>query len=194
MDQADNGKDDEPLDFGVEHNPNGPWARLEDPGVKCAIARLSGLFHGAIRAQDPELSRWNDFLDVFTDAWLNLKAKVEEEAQKYGFTACHTTADLPEIDCEKVAILALTLNGSYLLLGNGCLSHGSFGDYQRIPFRKDMAASIHADEGVRCTSEPTLQESLHCPSQDGLFIQNTSPLFQLYYTTRDLPRGDSIHL
>lgn len=181
----------------VQHNPDGPWAHLEDETVQNNIAKLSGEHHGACRAEDLTFTDFPTFLDAFTAAWLEQKAKVEAEAQKYGFVPCESTATLSAEDRAKAAVLVLTLNGSFVLLGNGCLAyHGGSGRYEKIPYRKSGASlKSVAPQGIVVNGEAELQKSIVFSNRDGFdFIKNTSPLQALYFTTRNLPAEDALEL
>lgn len=191
---TDSGSDKEQPqgDLDVEHNPRGPWANLNDENLQSAIVRLAGMHHAACSADNPKLKKFADFLDAFASAWLEQKAQVEKEAQKYGFAPCKSTKEIPAGDRHKVALLSLTLNGSFVLLGNGCLSgKGSFGSYEKIPFRKgDGATKINAPNGVVVRGEAEMNSRLLLNS----LIGSTSPLQALYYTKENLPARDALEL
>lgn len=193
--ESDSDKDQLQGEFGVEHNPNGPWANLEDGNLKNAIVRLAASNHVSCAADNPKLSKFADFLDVFASAWLEQKAQVEKEAQKYGFAPCKTTEEIPEEDRRNAALLSLTLNGSFVLLGNGCLSYsGSFGHYEKIPFRKDGSHTTkYAESGVVVSGEAVLNSPLNL-STKGNFVGNTSPLQALYFTKENLFTADALQL
>ncbi|HCI04073.1 TPA: hypothetical protein DE059_04055, partial [Candidatus Peribacteria bacterium] len=147
--------------FRTVHNPHGPWAHLDDRRVQDNIAKLAGEHHAVNLAEDRTFTEFPMFLDAFTAAWLDQKAKVEAEAQKYGFAPCETTATISAEDRAKAAVLVLTLNGSFVLLGNGCLVYyGGSGRYEKIPFRKGGASPKHvAPKGIVVNGEAELQKS-----------------------------------
>ncbi|MDP7247833.1 MAG: hypothetical protein QF741_04385 [Candidatus Peribacteraceae bacterium] len=182
--------------IGVQHNPNGPWANLEDTALQDAILREAGECHKQCALDNPKLSKFADFLDAFASAWLEQKAKVEEEGKKYGFAPCEDTALLSEEDRRKAALLCLTLYGSYVLLGNGCLTNGGgSGRYEKIPFRKGGMATIKtAPHSVTVDGEARLQELLKIVDRPIQFIGNTSSLQMLLTTTENLPEEDKLRL
>ena len=184
-------------EIDVEHNPNGPWANLEDRKVKDNIAKLAGRHHAACRAENPALSEFPVFLDAFAKAWLEQKALVESEAERYGFVPCESTALLTGENRSRAGILVLTLNGSFVLLGNGCLTYlGGSGRYEKIPYRKGGTSFKHvAPQGILVNGEAELQKSIVFTNRDGFhFIVKTSPLQALYFTTRNLPPEDALKL
>ncbi|MSR68064.1 hypothetical protein EXS65_04585 [Candidatus Peribacteria bacterium] len=183
-------------EFGVEHNPNKSWANLDDEKLQDAILQLAGENHISCAADNPRLSKFADFLDIFASAWLEQKARVEEQAGKYGFSPCTSTAEIPAEDRHKVALLSLTLNGSFVLLGNGCLSSsGGSGQYEKIPLRKDgKATSMRVEDGVIVLGEATMRTRLHVTRGGGGFIGNTSQLQALFYTKDTLPADNILQL
>src|SRR3989338_10630276 len=96
---SDKNKDQEK--FGVDYNPNGPWANLKDKSIQDAILRLAGENHASCAADNPKFKEFADFLDAFAGAWLEQRAQVESESQKYGFIPCNSTAEIPEEDRHK---------------------------------------------------------------------------------------------
>ena len=195
-DNADDEKDQHRQDFGVENNPNGPWANLKNENLQNAIVRLAGEHHRRCAAENPKLGRFADFLDAFASAWLEQKAHVEQEAQKYGFAPCESTTEIPHKDRHKAALLCLTLNGSFVLLGNGCLaSSGGSGHYEKIPFRADGSPTkVNALLGVVVNGEAAIHNRLYCTGQVSSFIGNTSALQALYCTTDELPPENALQL
>ncbi len=180
----------------VAHNPNGPWANMENKKQQDAIAREAGKYHTQCALENPRLSRFEDFLDALTVAWLEQKSKVEDEAEKYGFTECEDTALLSDEDRRKSALLTLTLNGSYILLGNGCLTAGGgSGRYERIPFRKeDVAEKYNASNSVSVDGDAKLHEPLRFVKKLILFITKSSNLQMLFTTTQNLSEEDQLRL
>ena len=145
---------------------------------------------------NPKFIKFEDFLDAFASAWLLQKAQVDDEAQKHGFMAVKSTNEIPRADRLKAALLSLTLNGSFVLLGNGCLSsNGGSGRYEKIPFRKDgKRVSVQVPGGVIVRGEAALQARLAMSDEKKLFKRHTSALQALYYTKNILPEGDALQL
>ncbi|MDP7247913.1 MAG: hypothetical protein QF741_04800 [Candidatus Peribacteraceae bacterium] len=182
--------------FDIKHNPNGPWANLDDRTIKDNIARLAAEHHAACKAENPALSEFPVFLDAFTTAWLEQKAQVDSEAQKYGFVPIESTATLTGENRTRAGILALTRNGSFVLLGNGCLVyHGGSGRYEKIPYRKGGASvKYFVPRCIKVKGEAELRQSLDISGDGPAFIRNTSGLHALYFTTRTLPADDELAL
>ncbi len=175
--------------YGIHLNPYGPWANLGDQCTKNAILSLARETYDSRSKENTKLSSFADFLDVFASAWLEQKAKVESDAFKHGFIACNSTNIIPYDTREKVSLLMLTLSGSYLLLGNRCLSRsGGSGKYERIPVRKSaLAVQYSAQSGIAVRGEGSVGLPICLTSYRPVeFIQQTSPLFALYYTTKIL--------
>lgn len=176
--------------LGVDHNPTGPWANIKEKDVQDAILSMAGSFHKSCIEDNPTYSKFADFLDVFARAWLEQKAQVEREAQKYGFIPCRNTREIPMEDRNKAAILCLTLYGSFVLLGNGCLGRmGGSGQYEKIPLRKNGDSSkVRSPSGVRVSGAAKLHERLYMRNQGSFaFKSEVSALQALYYTTEKLP-------
>ena len=74
---SDKNKDQEK--FGVDYNPNGPWANLKDKSIQDAILRLAGENHASCAADNPKFKEFADFLDAFAGAWLEQRAQVESD-------------------------------------------------------------------------------------------------------------------
>jgi hypothetical protein len=176
--------------WGVEHNPHGPWANIDDKHLQDAILRMAVKNHATYAATHSEYARLTTFLDACTSAWLEQKAHVEQEAQKHGFISCENTAALEESIRKQTALLCLTLKGSNILLGNGCLSAaGGFARYAKISVRQDEGCSVlQVSHGVRVTGEAALHHRLYfhgfCDGFNG--IRDTSSLQLLFYTTNTL--------
>lgn len=175
--------------FEFNSNPLGPWHNLSDDALKKAILTESREHFAA--AQNAGPLDLPTFVDLFTAQWLEFKAKVEAEAMSHGFRLCKNLADVPPGARHKVAILALTINGSFVLLGNGCLTgKGSSGRYERIPYRiTARMGNKNKTDGVACVTEPAVGSELHCRN-----LINTSPLYLLYYTTEPLPGNDMLRM
>ncbi len=176
--------------WGVEHNPHGSWANLENKKVQSAILKMATKNHTACVAKCPEYAQLSNFLDAFTSAWLAQKAQVEQEALRHGFAPCEDTAILSPSERQQTAILCLTLNGSNILLGNGCLSAaGGFGRYARIPLREKTISSIlQVSRGVCVVGDAKLYQKLYCRNFRNEFegVSETSSLQLLFYTTNTL--------
>lgn len=181
---------DLPRKFGVQCNSNGPWSNLTDHSVKDAIIRMAG------EAYSTQLWDQNfpDFLDTFTLAWKEFCIEVENTSRKYGFRQCKDLSEVLPDERSKVALLSLTINGSFVLLGNGCLTHsGSMATYKRILLReKHTPQDRHVTEGIACAQEPKVGTPFYF-SGNG-FPPHTSPIYLLYYTTDSLPEENALHV
>lgn len=175
--------------YGFEGNPLGPWHNLDDERLKAAILTEAREYYDA-RKQTAAVD-FTKFVDLFTAQWLEFKAKVEAEATSNGFRACVNLSGVRSQDRHKVAILALSINGSFILLGNGCLtSSGASGRYERIPFRiSTKMGNRNAPHSVSCKSDPAVGSELSCK-----FLVTTSPLYLLYYTTDALPGANILRM
>jgi len=176
--------------FDVVHNPGGPWETMNDQNVKNAIVRMATEVYRSRTIKES----YPDFLDQFTLAWHELCVKVEDMSRKHGFRPCVDLSHLSPGDQLRVALLALTINGSFVLLGNGCLRHpGSSGMYERIPLREGHAPdNIRARSGVVCVTQPSVGEKFVFDARN--FLGSTSPIHLLFYTTDTIPRGDAERL
>ena len=176
----------------VDHNARGLWVKLPDQQIRDAVARMAGRCHAIIAKNNPQMIVFRDFLDALAFYWREFRTKVEDEAQKYGFASCDDVSLIPPQNHPKIALLALTMNGSFVLLGNGCLTReGSFATYEKIPMRigDGAARNRHVASGARCNGLPKVGAPMSVTN-----VVNTSPVYLLYSTTQQLPGGDAAHL
>lgn len=181
-------------DFGVVANPNGSWKNHPDERVRNVILQSAASSYRVISSQaENAVQSFLDFLDIYTNAWNELRMKVEEESRKYGFVACQNLSSLSEDEKKMVALLALSQQGSFILLGNGCLSAaGGSGTYEKIPLRYDFGTmSNHVSSGVRCRTE-TIEVGYSLYLQGDLHLKHTSNIYLLFYTTEQLPKENEL--
>lgn len=199
-DDENEGKIDESAginnDTKMEFNPHGPWADLNEKGVKDAILTMAHTHYRRHVARNPQAYEFRDFLDALAAAWLEKKAEVDKEAEKYGFVPCKGIADIPEADRQSAALLTLTLNGSFILFGNGCLSsQGGSGYYSKIPLRETTGpTTIYAHYEVTVLEAELEKRMQIASSKSHPFIKNTSALRALYYTKNALSQGDQVKI
>lgn len=173
-------------EIGFICNPCGPWNQLEDERLKQALLRLAAT-HKLECQNQTGFTDFKDVVDAFVLSWIQKQVQVEDVAIQRGFTPCEDMSTLPPSDRRKAAVLALSLNGSFCLFGNGCLMYrGGSGHYEKIPYRRDEGAVVRkALQGVRCMTIPKVGSSLQL-NQSRLKLKHTSAVHDLYYTTNQL--------
>lgn len=164
-------------------NPNGAFATLftflQRPLLSLARLSYPSVSHEVSLA---------DFVDRMAQAWLDAVVAVDVFAKSNGFLECTNLYGINASDRSHVALLALTINGSTLLLGNGCLTpEGSFARYTRLVLRRDtdIPPQTYQESGVHC-DDASVSRRLTLQGAHSLDVTSTSPLYCLFYTTRDI--------
>jgi len=167
-------------EFGHEYNSTGPWAAMPR-NVQNAIRDMV--------VDNMGTSNFAQSLDKFAEQWLKFKADVEDEASNYGFVSCRTTADI-KAERNRVAVLSLTMSGSFLLLGNGCLeAPGGSINYKKIPLRvNEKAKDKNFPSGTYCDNDPTVGKILVLKGKGAM---NTSAIQLLFYTTEQISEDNA---